>query len=108
MPVTSCPRSTSCGTSCLADVASAAALAAAHQRSAARVQVGLGERERQVDAQAGAPEHDDQPAQPVAMNGVTGGAHDGDDFPRPSVVCGVADPLVARLPAGVEVRQRGG
>jgi hypothetical protein len=32
-----------------------------------------------MDAQAGAPEHDDQPAQPAAMDAVAGGAHDGDD-----------------------------
>ena len=64
-----------------ADLAAAAALAAAHQqRSAARVQVGFGQRERLMDAQAGAPEHDDQPAQPAAMDAVAGGAHDGDDL----------------------------
>ena len=44
-----------------ADLAAAAALAAAHEdRAAARVEVELGERERFVDAQPGAPEHDDQ------------------------------------------------
>jgi hypothetical protein len=46
-----------------AHFAAAAALAAAYeQRSAARVKVGLGERKRPVDAQAGASEHDDPPA----------------------------------------------
>ena len=41
-----------------ADLAPAAALAAAdEERPAARVEVGLGERERLVDAQAGAPDH---------------------------------------------------
>src|SRR3954454_12713946 len=51
-----------------ADLAATAGLAAAHQqRSAARIEVGLGERERLADAQPGAPQHDDQPAQPAAM-----------------------------------------
>jgi hypothetical protein len=64
-----------------ADLAAAAALAAPHQqRPATRVQVGLGERERLTDPQAGAPEHDDRPAQPAAMDGVARCAHDGDDF----------------------------
>jgi hypothetical protein len=44
-----------------ADLAASAALAAPHQqRPAARVQVGLRERERFADAQPGAPQHDDQ------------------------------------------------
>src|SRR5919199_2635868 len=61
-------------------LAAPAALAAPHeQRSATRVEVGLGERERLVDAQPGAPEHDDQPAQSAAMDAVPGGAHDGHD-----------------------------
>ena len=51
-----------------ADLAAAPALAAADEhRAAARVEVGLGERERFVDAQPGAPEHHDQPAQPPAV-----------------------------------------
>src|ERR671911_557425 len=42
-----------------ADLAAAAALAAPHQqRTATRVQVGLGDRERLADAQTGAPQHD--------------------------------------------------
>src|SRR5688572_2223274 len=64
-----------------ADLAAAAALAAPHQqRSAARIEVGLGERERLADPQAGAPEHDDQAAQPAAVDTVTGAAHHGDDL----------------------------
>src|SRR5688500_4321423 len=86
-----------------ADLApAAAALAAAHkQRSAARGQIGLGERERLADAQPGAPEHDDQAAQPAAVEAVAGAAHDGDDLLDRRWVCGVADPLVARRPAGM-------
>jgi hypothetical protein len=49
-----------------AELAAAAALAAAYaRRAAARVEVGLAECERFVDAQTGAPEHDDQRAQPL-------------------------------------------
>src|SRR6188472_1199953 len=63
------------------DLAAPAALAAPHrQRSAARIEVGLGERERLTDPQAGAPEHDDQAAQPAAVETVTGAAHHGDDL----------------------------
>src|SRR4029453_18066696 len=54
-----------------ADLAAAAALAAPHQqRSAARVEVGLGERERFADAQTSTPQHDDQAAQPAAVDAV--------------------------------------
>ena len=50
-----------------ADFAAPAALAAPdEQRAAAMVEVGLAERERLVDAQAGAPQHHDQAAQPAA------------------------------------------
>ena len=91
-----------------AHLAAAAALAASHQqRSATRVQVGFGERERLVDTQAGAPEHDDQPTQPAAVHAVAGGAHNGDDLLHRRWVGRVADPLVARRPASMEVWQRG-
>jgi hypothetical protein len=60
-----------------------------------------------VDAQPGTPQHDDQPAQPAPVHAVAGGAHDGDDLLDGWWVGGVADPLVARRPAGMEVRQRG-
>src|SRR5688572_676543 len=56
-----------------ADLTAAAALAAPHQqRAATRVQVGLGERERLADAQAGSPQHDDQAAHPAAVHAVAG------------------------------------
>ena len=49
------------------------ALAAAHrQRPAAGIEVALAERERLLDAQPAAPEHDDQRAQPEAMSVVGG------------------------------------
>ena len=92
-----------------ADLAAAAALAAPHQqRAAARVKVGLGERERLADPQAGAPQHHDQAAQAAAVDAVAGAAHDGHDLLDRGWVGGVAHPLVARRPAGVELRQRGG
>ena len=48
-----------------ADLAAPAALAVAHQqRPAPRVEVALAERERLLDAQPAAPEHDDQRPQP--------------------------------------------
>jgi hypothetical protein len=51
------------------DLAATATLAAPHQqRSAARIEVGLGERERLTDAQAGAPQYDDQAAHAAAMD----------------------------------------
>src|SRR5215216_1300285 len=92
-----------------ADLAAAAALAAPYQqRPAARILVGLGERERLVDPQAGAPEHDDQAAQAAAVDAVAGAAHHGDDLLDRRWVGGVAHSLVARRAAGVELRQRGG
>ena len=64
-----------------ADLAAAAALAAAHEhRAAPRVEVELGEIERFLDAQPGAPEHDDQPAGASAMYAVAAAAHDRDDL----------------------------
>ena len=64
-----------------ADFAAASALAAAHQdRAASRVEVELIEVQRFLDAQPGTPEHDDQPARPIAVQTVTGAAHDGDDL----------------------------
>jgi hypothetical protein len=63
------------------DFAAPVALAAANeQRPAARVEVVLGERERLLDAQPGAPEHDDHRAQPPPVAVVAGVAHDGDDL----------------------------
>jgi len=78
------------------------------QRIATRIQIGLGERERLVDRQAGAPQHDDQAAQPATVDAVAGAAHDRNDLLDRRRVGRVAHPLVARRPAGVEFRQRGG
>jgi hypothetical protein len=58
--------------------------------------------------QASVPQHDDQLAQPVAVDAVTGVAHHADDLLDRQRIGGVAHPLVARRPAGVELRQGGG
>jgi hypothetical protein len=61
-----------------------------------------------VDAQPGAPQHDDQAAQPAAVDAVAGAAHDGHDLLDRGRIGRVAHPLVAQRAAGMELRQRGG
>jgi hypothetical protein len=91
-----------------ADFAAAAALAAADEdRAAAGVEVSLGERECLVDAQPGAPEHDDQAAHPQTVPRGAGLAHDSDDLLDGGWIGGIATALVARRSAGVEARHRG-
>ena len=86
-----------------ADLAAASALAAAHeQRAAALIEIGLGERERLVDAQPGPPQHHDQAAQPAAVRVVAGRAHDRDDLLDLRRIGRVAQTLVARRATGVE------
>jgi hypothetical protein len=63
------------------DLATAAALAAAHEQCAATVvEVGLAEGERLMDPESRSPQHYDQAAEPAAMAPVTGRAHDRDDL----------------------------
>src|SRR3954466_4651107 len=63
------------------DLAPAPALAAAHEQGPATlVEVGLVERQRLVNPQARAPQHDDQPAQAATVAPVAGSAHDRDDL----------------------------
>jgi hypothetical protein len=50
------------------------------QRSSPCVEVAFGERERFLDAQPGAPQHDDDRAQPPAVAVLAGVAHHGDDL----------------------------
>jgi hypothetical protein len=89
--------------------AAPAALAAPHQqRPAARVQVGLRERERFADAQPGAPQHDDQAAQPATVCRVAGAPQHGDDLLGRGWIDRVAHPRVARRPARVQRRKGGG
>jgi hypothetical protein len=91
-----------------ADLAAAAALATADEHcAAAGVEVSLGERERFVDAQPGAPEHNDQPSHPQAVRRGAGPAHDGDDLLDGGWIRGIPTALVARRSAGVEARHRG-
>jgi hypothetical protein len=86
----------------------AGAFAPHQQRPAPRIEVGLGERERLTDPQTGAPQHDDQAAQPAAVHAFAGAAHNGHDLLDRRRVGGVAHPLVARRPASMEFRHRGG
>jgi hypothetical protein len=50
------------------------------QRAAVRIKVGFIERERFADPQPGAPEHDDDAAQPDTVGTISGSAHHGDDL----------------------------
>ena len=72
------------------------------------IEIALGERERFLDAQAGAPQDHDQPAQAATVRAVAGGAHDGDDLFDLRRIGRVAQALVARRATGVESRQRRG
>jgi hypothetical protein len=65
------------------------------------VEVAFAERQRFLDAQPAAPEHDDQCAEPKAVAVVAGLAHDRDDLLHGRRVGGVAQSLVARRASGV-------
>ena len=65
------------------------------------VEVVLGERERLLDAQAGAPEHDDHRSHPPAVTVIGRVAHDRHDLLDRGRVGGVAHALVARRATGV-------
>jgi hypothetical protein len=60
------------------------------------LKVGLGQRQRLADPQAGTPEHCDQPAQPHRLRPVPGGSHYGDDFLHGWRVRRIAETFVAR------------
>jgi hypothetical protein len=80
-----------------ADFAASSALAASDEQSAASlIEVGLGERERFLDAQPGSQQDGDQAAEPAAVWAVAGGAHDGDDLLDLRRIGRVAQSLVAR------------
>ena len=82
-------------------------LAAAHQdRTAPRVEVELIEAQRFLDAQAGASEHDGQPASPRAVQTVAGAAHDGDDLLGAGWVGRAPAALVQRRATGETARHR--
>jgi hypothetical protein len=85
-------------------LATAAPLAAAHeQRPRARIQIGLGERKRLVNAQPGSPQHDDQAAQPATVDAIAGAAHHRNDLLDRGRIGRVAQTLVARRPTGVKL-----
>jgi hypothetical protein len=64
-----------------ADLAATASLAAPDEQGAASlIEIGLGERQRFLDAQPSSLQDHDQPAQPAAVRVVAGGAHHGDDL----------------------------
>jgi hypothetical protein len=87
------------------DLATASTLAVLNQDTAATVvEIGLSERQRRLDALAGAPENDDQGAQPRAARVIACGAHDGDDLLDRRRIGWVAHALVAWRSAHVKAR----
>jgi hypothetical protein len=84
-----------------ADLAALIALAVAdEQRSAVGIEVGFIKRERFADPQPGAPEHNDDAAQPDTVGTISGSAHHGDDLLDarwvrwiPNPLCCAAQPL---------------
>ena len=90
-----------------ADFAAASALAAAdEQRAAALIEVGLGERERFLNAQPSSPEGHDRAANPATVPAVSGGAHDSDDLLDFGRVGRVAHALVAQRATREKSRHR--
>jgi hypothetical protein len=75
------------------------------QGSSAAIEVDLAQqRECFVDANTGAPQHDDQPAQPPAVQTVAGDAHDRDDLLDGRRIGWIAQALVARRMTRVKPR----
>ena len=73
-------------------------------RTAAWVQVGLGQGERFTDSQAGPPQDDDHGSQPIGVRASTGGAHDFDDLLSGPRVGGIVPPAVTGRATGMERR----
>ena len=78
-----------------------------HHRPAARIDIGLVQRQRLGDPQATAPEHSYQRPDPKTMATLPGLTHDEDDFLGPGRVRRVLHPFVARRAASKIPRQRG-
>jgi hypothetical protein len=76
------------------------------QRAAAAIEVRLAQRERFVDAQAGAPQHDDKPAKPPTVHTVAGDPHDCDDLLYGGRVGRIAQTFVARGTTGMKAGHR--
>jgi hypothetical protein len=90
-----------------ADLAALSAFAVAdEQRTAAFIEVALGEVERFGDPKPRAPEHDDQAAQAVAVDARTGVAHHRNDLLDSRRICWIAQTLVARWTPSVIARKR--
>jgi hypothetical protein len=86
-----------------ADLSTPTSLSSADEQGASSlIEISLGERKRFLDAQSRSPQDDDQPAQPPAVRGVAGGAHDGDDLFHLRRIRRVAQTLVARRSTGVK------
>jgi hypothetical protein len=80
--------------------------AAHQQRPPLLVEVVLGERERLLDAQTGAPQHHDHRPDAPAVPVIRGVAQDRHDLVHRRRVGRIAHPLVARRAAGVVARHR--
>ena len=94
-------------TRCIARKACGGRPCRAHQqRPTARIEARLAERERLLDTQPAAPEHDDQRAQARSVTGIASLPHDCDDLLDGRRVSRVAHTLVARRVASVIPRQR--
>jgi hypothetical protein len=76
-------------------------------RAARRVEVGLAQRERLRDPQAGTPEHNDQAADPDPIGILTGGPHHRDDLLDGGRIRWIPETLVAGRMALVKAREGG-
>jgi hypothetical protein len=76
------------------------------QRAATAIEVRLAQRERFVDAQAGAPQHDNQAAKPTTAQSVADDPHDRDDLLDGGRVGRISQAFVARGTTGVEAGHR--
>ncbi len=90
------------------DLTAFPAFALAHEdRTANRIKVGLGERERFADPKSGAPQDDDERAEPDPVDIITCGAHDRDDLLDRRRIRRIAQALVVGRATLVEARERG-
>jgi hypothetical protein len=75
-------------------------------RSASASSIRRPARERFVDTKTGPPQHDDQPAQPPAVQIIAGDAHDRDDLLDGRRIGWLAQALVARRMTSVKAGHR--
>ncbi len=89
------------------DLATSPALGATdEQRAATAIEVRLTQRERFVDAKAGAPQHHNQSAKPPTVHTGAGDPHDRDDLLDGGRVGRIPQALVARRMTGVKAGHR--